>query len=73
MLPVAGDAEVGDVGEVVATVPGVEEGGGLDGLGSAVWMLEGALPLLGGEGVEEHDPAGVEGLDEGERPLWRGD
>ena len=59
VLPVACDAEVGDVGEVVAAVPCVEEGGGFDGLGAAVGVVEGALPLLRLEGVEEHDPAGV--------------
>ncbi len=32
-------------------------------------MAEAALPLVVGEGLEEHDPAGVEGFDELERPL----
>src|ERR1700736_593513 len=58
-----------DVGEVVTAVPAVVESGEFDGLGAALGMTEAALPLLFREELEEHDPAGVEGLDEFERPL----
>ena len=69
VLPVFALAEVGDVGGVVAGVPGVEAGRELDGDGAAVGMAEAALPLGLVEGLEEHDPAGVEGFDEVEGPL----
>ena len=71
-LPVLALAEVGDVGGVVAGVPGVEEGGEFDGHGAAFGVAEGALPLGFVEGLEEHDPTGVEGFDEVEGPLDRG-
>lgn len=61
------------MGEVVAGVPGVEEGGALYGVCAALRVDEGALPLGVREGLEEHDPAGMEGLDEFERPLCGGD
>ena len=62
------------MGEVVAAVPGVEEGDGFDGEAAAViGMDEAALELVLGEGLEHHDPAGVEAFDELEGPLdWGG-
>jgi len=68
-LPVFALAEVGDVGRVVAGVPGVEGGGELDGHPAVFGVAEAALPLGLVEGLEEHDPAGVEGFDEVEGPL----
>ena len=70
-LPVFALAEVGDVGGVVAGVPGVEEGGELDGAGSHLGVAEASLPLGFVERLEEHDPAGVEGFDDVEGPLDR--
>jgi hypothetical protein len=64
-----GGTQVVDVRDVVTAVPCVGKGGLLDGLGTVLGMVEAALPLIGGEGLEEHDPAGVEGFDELERPL----
>jgi hypothetical protein len=55
--------------DVVAAVPTVDQGGVLDGHGAVFGVAEAALPLLVGEGLEEHDPAGVEGLEEFEGPL----
>ena len=57
------------MGEVVARMPGIEKRGELDGLGAVLGVDEAAVPLLGREGLEEHDPAGVEAFDEFERPL----
>jgi len=71
--PVLALAEVGDVGGVVAGVPGIEEGGEFDGHGAAIGVAEDALPLSLVEGLEEHDPAGVEGFDEIEGPFDGGD
>jgi hypothetical protein len=69
VLPALCDAEVIDVGYVVAAVPAVGEGGQLDGRGAAFGVAVAALPLVVGEGLEEHDPAGVEALEELEGPL----
>ena len=68
-LPALLVAEVGDVGDVVAGVPGVDEGGEFDCLGTVFWVAEASLPFCLGEGLEEHDPAGVEAFDELEGPL----
>lgn len=58
------------MGGVMAAVPGVEAGGELDGHAPVLRVDEAALPLLLlVEGLEEHDPAGVEGFDEVEGPL----
>ena len=45
-LPAFFSAEVGDVGGVVAGVPGVEEGGGFDGDATEFGVSEAALPLV---------------------------
>jgi len=68
-LPALGDAEVHDVSYVVFGVPGVEEGGFVVGHGATFGVLDAALPLGFVEGLEEHDPAGVETFDDLERPL----
>ncbi len=57
------------MGGVMPAVPGVEAGGEIDGHGSVDGVAEAALPLLLLKGLEEHDPARVEGFDEVERPL----
>ena len=61
-LPAAGKRRVADVREMVAGVPGIEQGGKLDGLGAAFGVDEAALPLLGRERVEEHAPSGRGGI-----------
>jgi len=60
------------VGGVMTAVPGVEAGGEIDGHGSIDGVTEAALPLLLLEGLEEHDPASVEGFDEVKGPLGGG-
>ena len=57
------------MGGVMAAVPCVEEGGLLDGHGTALGVHEGALPVGFGERLQEHDPAGVERFDKLEGPL----
>ena len=57
------------MGQVVAGVPGVVEGGEVDLLGAALGVKEAALPLGFGEGLQEQDPAGVNAFDDGEGPL----
>ena len=44
-LPAFLGAEMGNVGDVVAGMPGVEQGGQFDGLRAAFGVKEGALPL----------------------------
>ncbi len=68
-LPAAGGAEMGDVGEVVAAVPLVEEQVGCKRKAAADGVDEAALPLVVRQGLKEHDPAGVGGFDELEGPL----
>ena len=53
-------------------MPAVDHGGELDGLASVFGVVESALPLGFVEGLEEHDPAGVEAFDEFEGPLYGG-
>ena len=61
------------MGGVVAAVPCVEQGVHVEGHGPTLGVLEAAAELLRGEGLQEHDPAGVEAFDELERPLdWGG-
>jgi len=60
------------VGYVVLGVPGVVERDKVELLGAALGVGEAALPLVFGEGLEEHDPAGVDAFDDVERPLGRG-
>ena len=71
-LPAFFEAEVNDVGGVVAGVPCVEHGGEFDALGSVFGVAEASLPLAFVEGLEEHDPSGVEAFDQFERPLHGG-
>jgi hypothetical protein len=61
-----------DVCDVVAAVPSIDEGSEFNRLRAVFGVAEAALPLGVIEGLEEHDPAGVEGFDELERPLDRG-
>jgi len=60
------------VGYVVLGVPGVVERGEVELLGTAFGVGEGALPLCFCEGLEKHDPTGVDAFDDVERPLGRG-
>ena len=71
-LPAFFRAEVGDVGDVVAGVPGVVDRGEVQLLRAAFGVVEAALPLGFGEGLKEHDPTGVDAFDDVERPLGRG-
>jgi hypothetical protein len=71
-LPALLGAKIGDVGYVVLGVPGVVERGKVELLGPALGVREGALPLCFCEGLEEHDPAGVDAFDDVERPFGRG-
>ena len=71
-LPVFPHPKVRDVAEVVAGVPGVDEGGVLDGHGAILGVVEAALPLGVVEGLEEHDPASVQAFDEFQGPLCGG-
>jgi len=71
-LPALLGAEVGDVGDVMAGMPGVGERGKVELLGAALGVGEGTLPLDFGEGLKEHDPTSVDAFDNVERPLGRG-
>ena len=71
-LPAFGGAQVRDVGEVMAAVPLVDEQVGFKREAAADGVHEAALPLgfwFIRERLKEHDPAGVGGFDELERPL----
>ena len=68
-LPILTLAEVSDVSSVVAGVPGVFTGGEFDGGGAALGVVKAAAPLGLIEGLQKHDPAGVEALDQIEGPL----
>jgi len=57
------------VSDVMAAVPGVDEGGELNRHRTVFRMNEAALPLLGRKGLKEHDPAGVESFKQFQRPL----
>ena len=57
------------MGQVVAGVPGVVQGGEVDLLGAALGVEEAALPLGFGEGLQEQNPAGVEAFDDREGPF----
>ena len=52
-LPVPRHAEMGDMSDVVAGVPGVQQSRKLDGLRSAFRVNEGAPPLLGLERLQK--------------------
>jgi len=60
------------VADVVAGVPGIEEQKMVKRHAAALGVGYPALPVLDGEGLEEHDPAGVNAFDELERPLGGG-
>ncbi len=66
MLPAA---KVGDVGDVVAGVPAVEEGGVFEVHAAHDGMDEAALPLLFGKVLEEHNQAGMDAFEDLEGPL----
>ena len=66
MLPAA---QVSDVGDVVAGVPAVEEGGVFEVHAAHDGMDEAALPLLVGQVLEQHDPAGMDAFEDLEGPL----
>ena len=69
LLPAFAFTQVGDVGEVMAGVPCVEQRGVFDGHPAVYRMAVTALPLLVVERLEEHDPAGVQAFNKFERPL----
>ena len=66
-------AQMGDVSYVMARVPGVAEGGEIELGGAALGVVEAALPLEFVQGLQQHDPTGVDAFDGFERPLGRGD
>ena len=65
-------AQGGDVGLVVAGVPGVEGGGGCRGHLAQFGVAEGAVELRGRQGLEQTHPTEVQGFDGLERSV-RGD
>src|SRR3984957_8930752 len=70
-LPVFFGAQVGDMRDMVARVPGVDEGGKLHRHGAVFGMLKAPLPLLFLERLQQHHPAGVQALHKLQRPLHR--
>src|SRR5580704_14563695 len=70
-LPAFAVTQVGDVREVMAGAPCIQQCGVLDGHPAVFGMGVAALPLVVAERLEEHDPAGVKAFDKLERPLGR--
>ncbi len=64
---------MGDMGNVVAGMPRIKQGGELYGLRSALRMDEGAAPLFGLKGLKKQNPSRMECFDEFKRPLNRSD
>jgi hypothetical protein len=64
-------AEFGDVGDVMAAVPGVEEEQPVDGARAVIGMDQDATELIGGERTPEADPAVMQSLEESEGDVDR--